>query len=81
MSKPLTTDEVRAAYRDLMWEYTNTTTEAEEAAFDAWLTAVKAEAWDEGFDAGESDVWQHENSKAGWDGPCIKNPYLKDGDA
>jgi hypothetical protein len=26
--------------------------------FDAWLTAVKAAAWAEGFDAGEQDVFR-----------------------
>jgi len=34
---------------------------------------VQAEAWDEGFDAGEADVMNH--NKAGWDGDCIPNPY------
>lgn len=34
-----------------------------------------ARAWDEGFDAGERDVFNHE--QAGWksDDPCIDNPY------
>lgn len=45
----------------------------------AALDAVKAEAWDEGFDAGERDVFQHE--KHGWgDERCIPNPYRKGGD-
>lgn len=36
---------------------------------------IRAEAWDEGFDAGERDVWNHE--QAGWrnDDPCVTNPY------
>jgi hypothetical protein len=35
----------------------------------------KAEGWDEGFDAGERDVMEH--NKAGWavEKPCIPNPY------
>ena len=47
------------------------------AQFDRWLAdytrAVKAEAWDEGFDAAERDVMQHKT----WDEPCIENPYRK----
>lgn len=31
------------------------------------------EAWDEGFDAGERDVFEHEHN--GFDTPCIQNPY------
>lgn len=41
------------------------------AIFDAWLRSVKAKVWDEGFDAGERDVFEHET----FDEPCIKNPY------
>ena len=33
-----------------------------------------ADAWDEGFDAGERDVLEHET----FNEPCIKNPYRKD---
>lgn len=73
MSKQLTTEEVREAYVAIMWEYTNTTTEAEEAAFDAWLTAVKAEAWQIGYEAGYAD------DDFEWRSPQ-KNPYLKEGD-
>lgn len=35
-------------------------------------TAEKA--WDEGFDAGERDVLQHDT----FDEPCIPNPYRKE---
>lgn len=34
---------------------------------------AQAEAWDEGFDAGERDVLEHET----FDEPCIKNPYIE----
>lgn len=47
------------------------------AEFDRWLKQVKAEAWREGFDAGERDVWEHEHSEDGWDADCIPNPYLE----
>ena len=32
-----------------------------------------ARIWDEGFDAGERDVWEHEHGS--YDDPCIPNPY------
>lgn len=39
------------------------------------LPAMLAKAWEEGFDAGERDVMDHERD--GWreDSPCIPNPY------
>ena len=48
------------------------------AEFDRWLKQVKAEAWAEGFDAGERDVWEHEHHEDGWDSECIKNPYKEE---
>ena len=39
--------------------------------FVRWLTTVKADAWDEGFDAGERDAHEHKT----FDEPCIPNPY------
>lgn len=41
----------------------------------AVVGAMVAQAWEEGFDAGERDVWEHE--QAGWPDkqPCIPNPY------
>lgn len=47
------------------------------AEFDTWLNAVKADAWDEGFDAGEQDVMQHEQHD--WANACIVNPYRNGG--
>lgn len=49
--------------------------------FDTWLNKVKADAWDEGFDAGERDVWEHQYGEAdeNWDKDCIPNPYLERG--
>lgn len=45
--------------------------------FDRWLAEVKAQAWDEGFDAGERDVFEHELTH--WDdSDCIQNPYRKE---
>ena len=45
--------------------------------FDRWLKQIKAEAWAEGFDAGERDVWEHQHKEDGWDADCIPNPYLE----
>ena len=45
--------------------------EASGEEFDTWLRSVKSAAWDEGFDAGERDVFEHET----FDEPCIRNPY------
>lgn len=38
-----------------------------------WRT--KAKVWDEGFDAGERDVFEHERTS--FDRPCIQNPYRR----
>ena len=51
---------------------TGTQTSREE--FDRWLKGVKAQAWAEGFDAGEQDYAGHVT----FDEPCIKNPYDPD---
>lgn len=46
-----------------------------EAEFNRWLEQVKAEAWDEGFDAGERDAFDlNENP----DHECIPNPHRKE---
>ena len=43
--------------------------------FNRWLNRVKAEAWDEGFDAGERDAFDlNENP----DHECIPNPYRQE---
>ena len=44
--------------------------------FDRWLAEVKAQAWEEGFDAGEHDVFGR-IAKVEWDKEhtCIPNPY------
>lgn len=39
------------------------------------VVELMAEAWDKGFDAGERDVFKHEED--GYDGPCIPNPYRR----
>ena len=41
------------------------------------VTAGRAEAWDEGFDAGEKDVYNHEQDGYRDDTPCIPNPYRR----
>ena len=46
-----------------------------EAAARRAVKQIKADAWDEGFDAGERDVMEHESD--GWDRDCIPNPYRK----
>jgi hypothetical protein len=38
------------------------------------LRKAKADAWDEGFDAGERDVFQHQEL-GDWSSECIRNPY------
>ena len=38
----------------------------------AYVATKQAEAWDEGFDAGERDVFEHERTS--FDTPCITNP-------
>lgn len=73
-----TTDEVQRSY----WRGTafhSVDHIKEDAAFERWLKQVKAEAWAEGFDAGEQDVWEHQYGEAGedWDKDCISNPYLE----
>lgn len=72
-----TTDEVQRSY----WRGTALRSAdhiKEDAAFERWLKQVKAEAWREGFDAGEQDVWGHEHNEDGWDADCISNPYLEE---
>lgn len=45
---------------------------------DRQIAKAKRDAWEEGFDAGERDVMEHEGM--GWrdDHPCIPNPYRAD---
>jgi len=47
--------------------------EAAKRALAAHDRVVAANAWDEGFDAGERDVLEHEAGN--FDSPCIPNPY------
>lgn len=74
-----TTEEVRDVYQSrLIQTGTNIFAlideEQADAEFDRWLAGVKAEAWEEGFDAGERDVHEHELTH--WDdSDCIQNPY------
>lgn len=44
----------------------------------AWRRVLdaKAQAWEEGFIAGERDVWMHQETDD-WNSPCIKNPYRR----
>lgn len=46
------------------------------AEFDRWLASVKAEAWDEGHSAGETDMFTHYMHGAGH--PETPNPYRKE---
>ncbi|WP_054953071.1 hypothetical protein [Flaviflexus massiliensis] len=45
---------------------------------DRWLDEVRAEAWDEGFDAGERDAFDLDENP---DHECLKNPYRKEKNA
>jgi len=65
-----TTEDIRAG-----WEYATAVIGDEGTAqFDRWLAEVKAQVWEEGFDAGERDVHEHELTH--WDdSDCIQNPY------
>lgn len=40
-----------------------------------FIKQIRAEAWSQGFDAGERDVFEHEAHKNGFDSPCVSNPY------
>lgn len=44
--------------------------------FDRWLRAVKAEAWNEGFDSGH-----YVNDEESRDCDCRHNPYTKENNA
>jgi len=66
------TDEVRELYQIARGEADGIIDfEITGAEFDRWLKAIRAAAWDEGFDAGERDTFEHET----FDEPCIENPY------
>ncbi|WP_269929137.1 hypothetical protein [Kocuria massiliensis] len=49
--------------------------------FDAWLAeelrAAKEQAWNEGYDAGETKVWER-FTEDHQDSPKLTNPYRKD---
>jgi hypothetical protein len=74
-----TTADIRERYSDWYDGVNAPPTEVAEAEFDRWLEQIKADAWQEGFNAGERDVWEHQHGEAGedWDKDCIPNPYLK----
>lgn len=40
----------------------------------AVVIKLMSQAWEEGFQAGEQDVFEHEHT-GDWDSECIKNPY------
>ena len=46
------------------------------AEFKRFVARIKEEAWDQGFDAGERDVMEHESD--GWERDCIPNPYREE---
>lgn len=47
-----------------------------EKQFDSWLAQVKAQIWNEGFNAGVDEAYEHE-AQLQWSMPhtCTKNPY------
>ena len=66
-----TTEQVREQYSREQPPHIGTVSE-KRAEFDRWLDAVKAEAWDEGFDAGERDAFHLDTHP---DHTCTPNPY------
>ena len=69
-----TTEEVRNGYVGAGSEPNPYVSEDERAEFDCWLAEVKAQAWKEGFDAGEKDYAVH-SLTGQWDTDCTPNPY------
>ena len=45
--------------------------------FKAWLHQNNAKVWEQGFLAGERDVFQHEFNNDWDEAKCIPNPYLE----
>lgn len=68
-----TTQDVKRAYAWGLSGTSRTTQECDDE-FDRWLNEIRAEAWDKGFNAGEEDVFMHEDLKD-WDAECVRNPY------
>lgn len=80
MSYTPSTDEARVAYRGNASEL-GTSTEEAGAEFDRWLASVKAEAWDEGHDAGWAgceDFAQHGSVPSGIHQSEAINPYREE---
>jgi hypothetical protein len=63
-----TTAEVSHRYMLGAWEESGDTSGDDVAQFDRWLASVKADAWDEGQDAG----WLNYSA---YSPPVIENPY------
>lgn len=65
------TDQVSEAYADTRWdEYGSYEWGGYRAAFDRWLAAEKAKAWDEGYEDGMTDERYDPNAEF-----PIRNPY------
>lgn len=71
-----TTGRVRDAYTRALRQAFIASSGEHNAEFDRWLNKVKRQAWEEGFDAGERDVFEHE--KHNYENPCIENPYKEE---
>ena len=72
-----TTEEVRDSYD---YQFTLGMSDISRIAeFDRWLASVKAEAWEEGFNAGEGEAYEHE-ARLQWSMPhdCTVNPYREE---
>lgn len=69
-----TTEDVRASF---VMRPDLTEDRQQALAWDRWYEAEKKkwkrQGWAEGFEAGEADVFSHEEGT--WDQPCIQNPY------
>ena len=50
--------------------------ETQRQEFRRMIQGVKRQAWEEGFEAGERDVFEHERHN--YENPCIENPYKED---
>lgn len=74
-----TTSSIRGIYYREYYEYPKRNINVLDAEFDRWLAEVKAEAWDEGFNAGEGEAYEHE-ARLQWSMPhtCAKNPYREE---
>ena len=68
----MSADEIEA-HVEALWYGVGDDIEAFRAYLTNILATARADAWDEGFDEGERDVFEHERTS--YDTTCIPNPY------